>query len=86
QLKLIYGITPIVHLTTRDHNLIGLQSTIMGLHSLGIDDILAVTGDPAKLGDFPGATSVGDVRSVELIKLIKQFNSGIGPTGKSLKQ
>lgn len=86
QLKLTYGITPIVHLTTRDHNLIGLQSTIMGLHSLGIDDILAVTGDPAKLGDFPGATSVGDVRSVELIKLIKQFNSGIGPTGKSLKQ
>ena len=86
QLKLTYGITPIVHLTTRDHNLIGLQSEIMGLHSLGIEDILAVTGDPAKLGDFPGATSVGDVRSVELIKLIKQFNSGIGPTGKSLKQ
>lgn len=86
QLKLNYGITPIVHLTTRDHNLIGLQSEIMGLHSLGIEDILAVTGDPAKLGDFPGATSVGDVRSVELIKLIKQFNSGIGPTGKSLKQ
>ncbi|WP_048000620.1 bifunctional homocysteine S-methyltransferase/methylenetetrahydrofolate reductase [Lactiplantibacillus herbarum] len=86
QLKLSYGITPIVHLTTRDHNLIGLQSEIMGLHSLGIEDILAVTGDPAKLGDFPGATSVGDVRSVELIKLIKQFNSGIGPTGKSLKE
>ena len=86
QLKLSYGITPIVHLTTRDHNLIGLQSEIMGLHSLGIEDILAVTGDPAKLGDFPGATSVGDVRSVELMKLIKQFNSGIGPTGKSLKQ
>ncbi|CAM3073550.1 bifunctional homocysteine S-methyltransferase/methylenetetrahydrofolate reductase [Lactiplantibacillus plajomi] len=86
QLKLNYGINPIVHLTTRDHNLIGLQSEIMGLHSLGIEDILAVTGDPAKLGDFPGATSVGDVRSVELIKLIKSFNSGIGPTGKSLKQ
>lgn len=86
QLKLNYGITPVVHLTTRDHNLIGLQSEIMGLHSLGIDDVLAVTGDPAKLGDFPGATSVSDVRSVELIKLIKQFNSGIGPTGKSLKQ
>ncbi|MDQ7937143.1 bifunctional homocysteine S-methyltransferase/methylenetetrahydrofolate reductase [Lactiplantibacillus sp. WILCCON 0030] len=86
ELKLNYGITPIVHLTTRDHNLIGLQSEIMGLHSLGIEDILAITGDPAKLGDFPGATSVGDVRSVELIKLIKQFNSGIGPTGKSLKQ
>ncbi|MFB9768465.1 bifunctional homocysteine S-methyltransferase/methylenetetrahydrofolate reductase [Lactiplantibacillus modestisalitolerans] len=86
QLKLRYDITPIVHLTTRDHNLIGLQSEIMGLHSLGIEDILAVTGDPAKLGDFPGATSVGDVRSVELMKLIKQFNSGIGPTGKSLRE
>lgn len=86
QLKLNYGITPIVHLTTRDHNLIGLQSEIMGLHSLGIEDILAITGDPAKLGDFPGATSVSDVRSVELMKLIKQFNSGIGPTGKSLKE
>ncbi|HAT55717.1 MAG TPA: hypothetical protein DCW31_10875 [Lactobacillus sp.] len=81
KLKLQYGIHPIVHLTTRDHNLIGIQSEIMGLHSLGIDDILAIAGDPAKSGDV---TSVGDVNALGLIKLIKQYNTGISPSGKDL--
>ncbi|MYV04793.1 methylenetetrahydrofolate reductase [Furfurilactobacillus milii] len=84
KLKLEYGIHPIVHLTTRDHNLIGIQSEIMGLHSLGIDDILAIAGNPAKAGDFPGATSVRDVNALGLIKLIKQYNTGVSPSGKDL--
>ena len=58
------------HITCRDRNLIGLQSHLMGLNALGIHDILAVTGDPTKVGDFPGATSVYDVSSMELISLL----------------
>lgn len=80
------GLSPLVHVTCRDRNLIGLQSHLMGLHTLGINEILAITGDPTKIGDFPGATSVFDVTSFELIQLIKQFNEGISFSGKSLKQ
>lgn len=80
------GLSSLVHITCRDRNLIGLQSHLMGLHMLGVRDILAITGDPTKIGDFPGATSVFDVTSFDLIKLIKQFNEGISFSGKSLKQ
>src|SRR5699024_9475526 len=80
------GLNSVVHLTCRDRNLIGLQSHLMGLHTLGFRDILAITGDPTKIGDFPGATSVFDVTSFELIKLIKQFNEGISFSGKSLQE
>jgi methionine synthase I (cobalamin-dependent)/5,10-methylenetetrahydrofolate reductase len=75
---------PLVHITCRDRNLIGLQSHLMGLHSLGLNQVLAVTGDPTKIGDFPGASSVYDLSSFELIQLIKQFNEGISFSGKSL--
>ncbi|WP_099220898.1 bifunctional homocysteine S-methyltransferase/methylenetetrahydrofolate reductase [Listeria costaricensis] len=85
-LKYQYDIEPLVHLTTRDHNLVGLHSHIMGFHKLGLHDILAITGDPTKVGDFPGATSVFDVRSVELLQLIKKFNQGLSYTGASLKE
>ncbi len=80
------GLPSLVHLTCRDRNLIGLQSHLMGLHTLGMRDILAITGDPTKIGDFPGATSVFDATSFDLIKLIKQFNEGMSFSGKSLKQ
>lgn len=80
------GIRPLTHLTCRDRNLIGLQSHLMGLNALGIHDILAVTGDPTKVGDFPGATSVYDVSSMELISLIKQLNEGISFSGKPLRK
>ncbi|GGA40363.1 bifunctional homocysteine S-methyltransferase/methylenetetrahydrofolate reductase [Psychrobacillus lasiicapitis] len=85
-LKLQNNIRPLAHITCRDRNLIGLQSHLMGLDALGIHDILAVTGDPTKIGDFPGATSVYDVSSLELIQLIKQLNEGISFSGKSLKK
>ncbi|MBM7649537.1 homocysteine S-methyltransferase [Bacillus ectoiniformans] len=85
-LKLNHNIRPLVHITCRDRNLIGLQSHLMGLHALGMHDILAITGDPTKIGDFPGATSVYDVSSLELIQLIKQLNEGISFSGKPFKQ
>lgn len=79
-------IRPLAHITCRDRNLIGLQSHLMGLDALGIRDILAITGDPTKVGDFPGATSVYDVSSLELIQLIKKLNDGISFSGKPLQK
>ncbi|ART74767.1 bifunctional homocysteine S-methyltransferase/methylenetetrahydrofolate reductase [Sutcliffiella horikoshii] len=78
------GLRPLIHITCRDRNLIGLQSHLMGLHQLGIHDVLAVTGDPTKVGDFPGASSVYDVTSFGLINMIKQFNQGVSLSGKEL--
>lgn len=80
------GIRSLPHLTCRDRNLIGLQSHLMGLDALELHDILVVTGDPTKVGDFPGATSVYDVSSMELISLIKQLNKGMSFTGKTLRK
>ncbi|WP_174727897.1 bifunctional homocysteine S-methyltransferase/methylenetetrahydrofolate reductase [Mesobacillus harenae] len=80
------GMRPLVHITCRDRNVIGLQSHLMGLHTLGLHDILAITGDPARVGDFPGASSVFDVSSFELIEMIKQFNEGLSYSGKDLGQ
>ena len=59
---------PLIHITCRDRNIIGFQSHLMGLHTIGLNELLAVTGDPARIGDFPGASSVYDFSSFELIK------------------
>ncbi|RKD72874.1 homocysteine S-methyltransferase [Sinobaca qinghaiensis] len=77
---------PLLHVACRDRNLIGLQSHLMGINALGIHDILAVTGDPTKVGDFPGATSVYDANSFDLIHLMKEMNKGLSFSGKSLGQ
>lgn len=74
----------IVHLTCRDHNLLGLQSLLMAAHVQGLHHILALTGDPARVGDQPGATSVYDLNSFGLIELISKFNRGINNAGLPL--
>jgi homocysteine S-methyltransferase len=79
------GLESIIHLACRDRNLIGLQSELMGLHALGFKHILALTGDPAKMGDHPGATSVYDMNSIGLIKTIKRLNEGFADNGRDLK-
>lgn len=80
------GLRPLIHVTCRDRNIIGLQSHLMGLHTLGLNDVLVITGDPARVGDFPGASSVYDVSSFELISMIKQLNNGFSSSGKELGQ
>lgn len=84
QLKL--GLRPLIHIACRDRNLIGTQSHMMGFDALGIDHVLAVTGDPARFGDLPGASSVYDTTSFEIIRMIKQLNEGVAFSGKPLKQ
>ncbi|MGG6310069.1 bifunctional homocysteine S-methyltransferase/methylenetetrahydrofolate reductase [Paenibacillus macerans] len=80
------GLRPLVHIACRDRNLIGTQSHMMGFDALGIDHVLAVTGDPARFGDLPGASSVYDLTSFEIIRMIKQLNDGVSFSGKPLKQ
>lgn len=75
---------PLLHIACRDRNLIGLQSHLLGLHTIGVRDLLAITGDPSKVGDFPGAKSVYDANSVSLISLIREMNEGRLFSGKSL--
>jgi len=74
----------ILHYTTRDRNLMGLQSDLIGAHATGIRNILALTGDPPSLGDYPQATAVYDVDSIGLIKIISKLNSGIDFAGNSI--
>ena len=78
------GFTSLLHMACRDRNLLGLQSEIMGLGTLGFRHVLALTGDPAKVGDHPGATSVYDLNSVGLIKLLAGMNRGVNHVGRPL--
>ena len=78
------GIEVIVHITCRDRNLLGLQSDLMGASLLGLRSILAVTGDPARLGDQAGASSVFDLNSFGLIKLLGDLNSGVNALGNGI--
>lgn len=78
------GIETILHLTCRDRNIMGLQSELLGVHALGIHNVLAVTGDPPVLGDYPQATAVYDVDSIGLVKVIKKLNQGTDWVGNSI--
>lgn len=68
---------PILHFTTRDRNLMGLQSDLLGAHALGVRNILALTGDPPRSGDYPMTSAVYDLDSIGLIRLIKRLNAGV---------
>ncbi|MCE5090758.1 bifunctional homocysteine S-methyltransferase/methylenetetrahydrofolate reductase [Staphylococcus devriesei] len=81
-----YNIEPLVHITCRDRNLIGLQSHLLGLSLIGVNEILAVTGDPSKVGHLPGASNVYDVNSKGLTELALRFNQGINTDGDALKK
>jgi len=76
---------PLLHISCRDKNLIGLQSELMGIAALGIRHVLPLTGDPAKFGDHPGSSSVYDVNSIQLMEIISGLNKGYNFAGKNLK-
>ncbi len=75
---------PIVHITTRDRNLMALQSDLLGAHALGIHNVLALTGDPVRAGNYPNLTGVWDVDSVGLIRMLGGMNDGHDAAGASL--
>ena len=79
------GLETILHTSCRDRNLLGLQSDMLGAHTSGFSNILAVTGDPPLMGDYPSATGVFDVDAIGLVRLLKNLNQGLDMGGRSMK-
>jgi methylenetetrahydrofolate reductase (NADPH) len=78
------GIEPVYQVACRDRNRIGLQADLLGAQALGIKNVLALTGDPMKAGDYPQAKGVFDLESVRLLGLISQLNAGLDGNAKPL--
>jgi len=78
------GIDTIIHFTTRDKNLMAVQAELLGAHALGIRNVIALTGDPGSVGDYPSATGVWDVDSIGLIKILRRLNDGYDWLGTSI--
>lgn len=78
------GLDIILHYTCRDRNLMGLQSDLLGAHVLGIRNVLALTGDPPSVGDYPNATAVYDVDAIGLVEIVSGLNSGADMMGNSI--
>jgi methionine synthase I (cobalamin-dependent) len=76
----------LMHVTTRDRNLLGLIAHLLAAHELDVHNLVVITGDPPKMGDFPDATPVYDLDSVGLLRLIAGLNRGLDPGGKPLGQ
>lgn len=75
------GVDTTMHFSCRDRNLLAVQADLLGVHALGIRNILAVTGDPANIGDYPSATSVFDIDAIGLVRILSRFNEGIDLAG-----
>jgi homocysteine S-methyltransferase len=79
------GVETIPHVTTRDQNLIGLQAALLGSWAVGgVRNILAITGDPPSLGDYPESTGVYEIDAVGLIQVLARLNQGTDWAGKTL--
>jgi methylenetetrahydrofolate reductase (NADPH) len=79
-----HGIEPICQMACRDRNRIALQADLIGAHALGIHNILALTGDPVKAGDYPNTKAVFDLESVRLLQTIGKLNAGMDANDKLL--
>ncbi len=79
------GTDVVVHLTGRDRNLVGMQSTIMGMAATGLHNVLAVTGDPPSAGSAERVSGVYDLRSLELMQLLAGFNQGRNHYGDAMR-
>jgi methionine synthase I (cobalamin-dependent) len=78
------GMPSLMHVTTRDRNLLGLVAHLLAAHELGVRNLVVITGDPPKMGDFPDATAVYDTDSVGLLRIVRGLNRGIDPGGKPM--
>jgi methionine synthase / methylenetetrahydrofolate reductase(NADPH) len=78
------GLDVNMHFTCRDRNLMGIQADLLGAHALDIRNILAMTGDPPRAGDYANATAVFDVDGVGLIEVLRRMNEGVDATGNSI--
>jgi homocysteine S-methyltransferase len=78
------GIETIPHLTTRDWTVMGLESMLLGAHAEGVRNVLAITGDPPEVGDYPGARGVYEVDAIGLTRLMAQMNRGEDFNGRPI--
>ncbi len=78
------GLPALMHVTCRDRNLLGQVSFLLAAHELGVRNLVVITGDPPKMGDFPNATPVYDTDSIGLLRLVSALNRGFDPGGKPL--
>lgn len=79
------GLEPILHFTCRDRNVLGIQSELLGAYALNIENVLALTGDPPAVGDYPYLTTVFEVTSKGLIHIIKTLNQGYDFAGNPIR-
>ncbi len=78
------GLETILHVCGRDRNLLGTLAHLLGVHDLGVHNLVIITGDPPKMGDFPDASAVYDLDSIGILKLASRLNHGVDPGGKPL--
>ena len=78
------GVEPILHVCSRDRSFLGLVAHLLGAHALGLRDLVIITGDPPKMGDYPFSTPVYDVDSVGLLRIAAGLNAGVDPAGKDI--
>jgi methionine synthase / methylenetetrahydrofolate reductase(NADPH) len=78
------GLETIPHVTPRDASVMGLQSQLLGAHSAGVRNVLAVTGDPPHVGDYPGSSGVYEVDAIGLTGLVSRLNQGEDYSGKAI--
>lgn len=79
-----HGIEPILHVCGRDRNLIGQMAHLLGAHAIGLRNLVIITGDPPKVGDYPEATAVYDLDSIGLLNMASTMNRGLDPAGKRI--
>lgn len=80
------ALEPILHVATRDKNILGLQGDLFGGYAQGLRDVLLITGDPPKVGKYPNVTGVFDVDSIGLTRMVKGFNQGLDFGGEALPE
>ena len=78
------GIETVLHYACRDRNLLGIQSDLLGAHAIGLRNVLLITGDPGRVGDYPDATAVFDVDSIGLTNLVTRLNHGSDIGGQAI--
>ena len=78
------GIEPILHYTCRDRNVLGIQSDLLGAAAMGIRNLICITGDPPKMGNYPDATAVFDVDSIGLVNIVHNLNRGLDIGGNPI--
>ncbi|HEY2435426.1 MAG TPA: bifunctional homocysteine S-methyltransferase/methylenetetrahydrofolate reductase [Vicinamibacterales bacterium] len=78
------GVETILHYASRSRTLLALQSDLLGAHSMGVRNVLLVTGDPPKVGDYPDATAVSEVDAIGLVNAVARLNTGLDIGGQAI--